>query len=189
MKYSSDTRYGTVAQAFHWLTAIFVLAAFIYGPGSSEARVYAVARDFERQIHETLGLCVLALVVLRLLWRWVDKHPEPALLPKWMDLAAKLVQGLLYVLLFAVPMTAVTGAWLQGHPLTLLAGLQIAPQLALSHDTGTTIATLHTWLGDAILWVAGFHAIAAIYHHLFLKDDVLSSMLPVWVPLYRPKGD
>jgi len=67
--------------------------------------------------------------------------------------------------------------------------LQIAPQLALSHDTGTTIATLHTWLGDAILWVAGFHAIAAIYHHLFLKDDVLSSMLPVWVPLYRPKGD
>ncbi|MEI8031182.1 MAG: cytochrome b/b6 domain-containing protein [Comamonadaceae bacterium] len=65
-------------------------------------------------------------------------------------------------------------------PLTLLAGVQIAPRLGLSHDTGATIATLHTWLGDAILWAAGLHASAAIYHQLVLKDGVLASMLPSW---------
>jgi cytochrome b561 len=52
---------------------------------------------------------------------------------------------------------------------------------------GVEIAALHTWLGDAILWLAGFHALAALYHHIMLKDDVLASMLPRWFPLGRDK--
>jgi cytochrome b561 len=32
-------------------------------------------------------------------------------------------------------------------------------------------------LGDAILWLAGFHAAAAIYHHVVLKDGVLKAMM------------
>lgn len=58
----SITRYGQVAQAFHWATALFVLVTFLYGLGGSEKQVYSVASDFDRQIHETLGLSVFALV-------------------------------------------------------------------------------------------------------------------------------
>jgi bifunctional ADP-heptose synthase (sugar kinase/adenylyltransferase) len=36
----------------------------------------------------------------------------------------------------------------------------------------------HGFLGDAIVWLAGLHAVAAIYHHVILKDGVLASMLP-----------
>jgi cytochrome b561 len=61
--------------------------------------------------------------------------------------------------------------------------VEIPPFLGLSHDTGARIATLHTWLGDAILWLAGIHALAALYHHVVLKDDVLAAMLPRWFPL------
>jgi cytochrome b561 len=93
--------------------------------------VYSPARDFDRQLHETLGMCVFALVLmrLRLRWRMVDTRPDPPQLP------------------------------------------------------GARIATLHTWLGDAILWLAGIHALAALYHHIVLKDGVLASMLPRWLPL------
>jgi cytochrome b561 len=173
-------RYGAVAQAFHWATAVLVVAAFIVGPGGSEQRVYSAANDFDRQLHETLGLCVLGLVVLRVLWRMVDTRPDAPAVSRWMGLAAKAVQFLLYVLLFAVPLTSITGAWLEGHPLTLLGGVEIAPLLAGSHALGARLAALHTWLGDAILWVAGVHALAAIYHHFVLKDGVLVSMLPRW---------
>lgn len=182
---TSSTRYGAVAQAFHWLTAVLVLIAFIYGPGGSEQRVYSAARDFDRQLHETLGLCVLALVVLRLLWRLVDRRPEPIEVSRWMGLAAKAVQAGLYVLLFAVPLTAIAGAWLEGHPLTLLGGLEIAPRLAESHSNGALIAEIHTWLGDAILWLAGLHALAALAHHFLLRDGVLLSMLPGRGPARR----
>jgi cytochrome b561 len=174
----SRTRYGGVAQLFHWATAILVLIAFIYGPGGPEDRVYALARDPERRLHETLGLCVFALVVLRVLWRLVDQRPATPPMARWMHLSSRAVQGLLYVLMFAVPLTAIAGAWLAGHPLTLLGGVDVPPWVSESHDVGVTIAELHGWLGDAILWLAGLHAAAAIYHHAFLRDSVLVSMLP-----------
>ena len=181
-------RYGPVAQAIHWATAILVLVAFIYGPGGSEQRVYSHAADFDRQLHETLGLCVLALVVMRVLWRMVDAPPDPPQVPRWMGLAATAVQGALYLLLFALPLTAIAGAWLEGHPVTLLASVEIPSPLGLSPDVGATIAKIHTWLGDAILWLAGFHALAALFNHLVLKNGVLASMLPRWVPLRQPSG-
>ena len=105
-----------------------------------------------------------------------------------MGVAAKAMQGALYLLLFALPFTAITGAWFEGHPLTLLAGVEIPSLFGISHDTGTTIARIHTWLGDTIIWLAGFHALAALFHHLVLKDGVLASMLPRWVPLRQLKG-
>jgi cytochrome b561 len=55
---------------------------------------------------------------------------------------------------------------------------RIGPWLAEHHSVGSTIASVHTWLGNAILWVAGVHAAAALYHHFVLKDGVLRSMLP-----------
>ena len=188
-KNRSGARYSAVAQALHWATAVLVLAAFIYGPGGSEERVYSPARDFDRQIHETLGLSVLALVAIRVAWRMVDARPNPAEVARWMGVGSKFMRVALYLLLFAVPLTAITGAWLEGHPVTLVAGIEIAPGLVRSHDSGATIASIHTWLGDTILWVAGLHAIAGLYHHFVLKDDVLASMLPSWFPCRKPKED
>jgi len=176
-------RYGPVAQAFHWVTAILVVVAFIYGPGGSEERVYSSARDFDRQLHETLGMCVFALVLMRLLWRMVDTRPDPPQVPRWMGIATKAMHWALYLLLFALPLTAIAGAWLEGHSVTLFGGVEIPPLVGLSHDAGAGIATLHTWLGDTILWLAGIHALAALYHHIVLKDGALASMLPRWFPL------
>jgi cytochrome b561 len=171
-------KYGSVAQALHWATAIAVLAAFILGPGGSEQHIYAVSGNSDRQLHETLGLCVFALSVLRIVWRTFDQHPQPPQLAPLMVIASKAVQVTLYSLLFAVPLTAIFGAWFEGHPLTLIAGLQIHAPFGIARNTGAVISNVHTWLGDAILWLAGLHALAAICHHVFLKDGVLSAMLP-----------
>jgi cytochrome b561 len=180
MQHQTITRYSAPAQVLHWLTAIIVLIAFIYGPGGSEERVYAAARDFERQLHETLGSCVLALVALRILWQAVDTRPPPPRVAPWMDITARVVRAALYVLLFAVPLTAITGAWLEGHALTLLGGVAFPPLFTESHALGATIARVHTWLGDTIVWLAGVHALAGLFHHYVLKDGVLKSMLPRW---------
>ena len=178
MENRSPKRYGVVAQSLHWATAILVLVTFTYGPGGSEHRVYSQVRAFDRQIHETLGLCVLALVTMRVLWRIVDARPESPRVIRWMSAAAKAMQGTLYLLLFALPLTAIAGAWLEGHPLTVLAGVEVPSVLGVSHRAGVSIARIHTWLGDAVLWLAGIHALAALYHHVVLKDGVLISMLP-----------
>jgi cytochrome b561 len=170
--------YGAVAQAFHWLTAILVVAAYFMGPGGSEQRVYSSAVDLTRQTHETLGVTVLALILVRLLWRLIDTAPEDPPMNPWMRYSAKLVHVVLYGLLIATPISALVGAWPEGHPLTLWGFGNIGPLLPPVHDVGLSVAALHTTLGNIILWVAGLHAVAALFHHFLLRDSVLLSMLP-----------
>lgn len=183
----TGTRYGSIAQFFHWCTAILVLVAFLYGPGGPEQRVYSSVHEFDRRLHETLGLCVFMLTVIRLLWRTLDTRPVAPPVARWMSVTATVVQWLLYLLLLALPLTAVTGAWLEGHPLTLVAGVEIPPLIGASHGTGAIFASLHKWLGDTIMWLAGLHALAALLHHIVLKDDVLITMLPRWLPVGRAR--
>jgi len=170
--------YTRTQLAVHWLTAVLVVAAFWLGPGGSEQRVYSSAKDFDRQVHEVLGLSVLALTLVRLaMWR-AASHGLPASAPAWMNVVSRTVQLVLYALLLAVPLTAIAGAWLEGHPLTLGILGNVPPPVAESHALGASIATIHTYLGDTILWVAGLHAVAALFHHFVLRDEVLLAMLP-----------
>lgn len=187
MEKNKNIHYSPIGQTFHWVMAVLILVTFIYGPGESEKHVYSTAHDFDRQLHETLGFIVVILTVLRVIWRAAAATPpDPPSVPHWMAFVSKSVQLAFYLLLFALPMTSVTGAWLEGHPLTFLAGIQIEPLLTKSHDAGATIAEIHTWLGDTIMWLAGLHALAALYHHFVLRDGVLVSMLPR--NLLRQKG-
>lgn len=171
-------RYGSGARAFHWLTAILVLVAYIISAGGPESRVYSPERAQQLLNHETLGLSVFVLTVLRLLWRAADRQPEQQPMAHWMLLASKVVHWILFALLILVPATAVVGAWLEGHPVTVYGLGAIGPWLGLSHDAGAWITELHSWLGDALIWLAGLHAVAALAHHFVLRDRVLVAMLP-----------
>lgn len=178
MKSTTPTQYSAAAIALHWLTAILVLIAFATGPGGPEYRVYDATRDFGRQFHETLGLILVALLLIRVLWRAFDTHPEPPPAAQWMNVVAKTVQVSLYLLLFLVPLTAVAGAWLEARPLTLLGPSTVASPLPELHTLGVIVSEIHSLLGFAVMWVAGAHAAAALFHHYVLQDDVLRSMLP-----------
>lgn len=184
---NQPTKYSVVGRTIHWLTAIGVLTAFILGPGGPERVVYSASHQLGREFHETLGLCVFALVVIRVFWRMGARRPPPPDVPAWMSFAAKAVQVGLYLLMFALPITAISGAWLEGHDLTLVGGINISPWIGSSHQLGKTIVHIHTFLGDAIIWLAGFHASAALFHHTILQDDVLSTMLPAWIAERIPR--
>jgi cytochrome b561 len=173
---STSARYGAVAQAFHWLTAALVVAAYVLSKGDPYS-LYSAAADGTRRLHETLGMLVFIVVVLRLRWRLSDSAPAMEPMPGWMAAAAKLVRFALYALLMAIPLTAVLGTWLEGLPLTF-PGFDIAPQITQARGLGQLIVEIHTTLGNAILWVAGVHTAAALFHHFYLRDGVLKSMAP-----------
>lgn len=173
---STPSRYGAIAQALHWLTAILVLATYMLSK-SDPYSLYSAAADGTRRLHEMLGMLVLIVVLARLLWRLIDDTPAAKPLLGWMTAAAKLVQLALYVLLIAVPTTAVLGTWLEGLPLTF-PGFDFAPQIAQAHGLGQLVIEIHTTLATVLLWLSGLHAAAALFHHLCLRDGVLKSMAP-----------
>jgi cytochrome b561 len=176
--FNTATRYGTVSQAFHWVTAVLVGAAWFLGEGGPESRVYSADRAGGLAWHETLGMLVFAVVLGRVIWRLIDRPPAAPSSAVWMAWSAKAVHWLLYGLLIAIPATAILGAFFEGHPVTFVGIGGIGPLLPLSQDLGRSITDLHTTLGSFIVWVAGLHAAAALYHHFIMKDRALVAMLP-----------
>lgn len=184
MSKTEAIHYDGISKIFHWLTVILILTAFVLGPGDFGRLVQANGDPGARLDivwHETLGISIFALTFLRLLWVALRSGaPDHKLEPK-LHLASRLMHIALWTLLFALPLTALLTLASEGQPLTLLGGLRItelpwiasAPVLSVA-DWGD----IHSFLGDAIIWLAGIHAVAALYHHFVLKDGVFRSMLP-----------
>lgn len=172
------------SQAFHWVTAIVVTIAFILGPGGF-GRLMRQGLDPATRSdivwHETLGMAVLALTVLRRLWLALRPTAPQFPMAGWMHLTAKLVRAAMWVLLLALPITALLALGSEGHPLTLLGGIRVDHLPLIANAKIAQLADwgdVHELLGNAIMWLTGLHAAAAIYHHLVLKDGVLWAMLP-----------
>jgi cytochrome b561 len=171
----TGTRYGSLAQVLHWLTAVLVLAGFLVSSGGPPERVYSAVRASNLLLHESLGFTVFCLVVIRLVWRLFDRIPDAPPMPGWMDIASRATHWALYALLLAVPVTAMLGALFGGHPVTVYGIGAIGP---FSGTWAAPLAEIHGTLGDIMMWLAGLHAAAAIFHYVFLRDRVLSQMVP-----------
>jgi cytochrome b561 len=183
MNQRPKSHYDPVSQVFHWLTAAIVLAAFILGPEHFD-RLIRQGVDPATRIdivwHESLGVLVMALTLLRLVWVSIRSGPPDFQMAHWMRVTGKLVHGVLWALLLALPLSALLALGSEDIPLTLLGGFRVE-LLPWVKSSGIGVVTdwgdVHQFLGDAILWLAGFHAAAAIYHHVVLKDGVLKAMM------------
>lgn len=184
MNLSSPSRYDALSRAFHWLTAIAVTVAFILGPGGFGRQMHEGLDPATRNDivwHESLGVLVFVLTLLRLVWLAFRPAAPQFGGDSAVDKLAKLMHLALWALLLILPMSALLALGSEGHPLTLLGGLRVDQMPWISNSPIAKLADwgeVHGLLGDTLIWLAGLHAVAAIYHHVILKDGVLASMLP-----------
>jgi cytochrome b561 len=71
----------------------------------------------------------------------------------------------------------VFGIWLNGDELNLIDNTTIIAPFASMENAGELLLDLHPVLADSLMWLAGAHAAAALFHHYILKDNVLKSMI------------
>lgn len=171
------TDYDNVAISLHWLTALLVLIQFALA--ETWDWFSRDSREGMQSIHVSLGILLTAAIIFRLIWRWMPGHQRSSLETGWIRLASKSLHYLLYVLLVAQAGLGFAIGWSAGHPIHFF-GIPIpGPIGALSRPIRHEIREIHSTVGWAIVILAFGHALAAIYHHLFLKDRVLKRMLPV----------
>jgi cytochrome b561 len=175
---NSATKYGILPQTIHWLTAVFVIAGWLLG---------TFLDDFPRNmhgvvlvIHMTLGQCVIALLVLRLVWRIVDPPPPPekTRFGRSQEMAATLVHYLLFALLLAVPAAGIVVQLLRGHALPIFGLWDVASPWPADRAAARIALRTHEYLANTLLALAGLHAAAALMHHWILGDRTLVRMLP-----------
>jgi cytochrome b561 len=176
---NSRAAYGAVPQLIHWLTALFVIAGWLLGQFGDDLPKGS-ARAFGLFSHITLGECVFALVLLRMIWRFANPPPPPEATPfgRFLEVGAKVSHFTLYALLFAIPFLGMIVQLKRGHPLPVFGLWEFNSPWPADRDTARSVLTVHYYLADALLILAGVHACAALTHHWVWRDRTLKRMLP-----------
>jgi cytochrome b561 len=169
-------RYGSTAIAFHWIAVVLIIGVGTLGllHDSWPKR----SQTFWINSHALLGLLVWVLVMVRFWWR--RRHAPPPLPADVGELSRRLsgpVHGLLYVLMFIIPILGiVTFIW---HGRVFNFGLfqlnfGVHSNRAIFHPT----EDIHGYLAYILFALAGIHALAALWHHFIRHDGVLRRMWP-----------
>ena len=178
-------RYTTVAIVLHWLIALAILSLLAIGLTMTRMPQGITAYKLF-QLHKSIGITVLALSLLRLLWRLTHRPPPlPAGTKPLEALAAHGTHWAFYVLMIGMPLTG--WALVSSSPMnlpTVLFGLVTLPDLPRLGDlpdkkaVSDSFAAVHStgaWIMIALLVL---HVGAALMHHVIRRDEVLHHMLP-----------
>lgn len=175
---NTTRRWGAIAQLFHWLIVIFIIAQFTLATLFDDLPAGAKKLTLLSR-HKSIGITILLLALLRLLWRQANPTPElPGTLKPYERSLAKVTHVLLYVLLFAVPLTGWTMSSARGFPVSWFGLWQLPDLVPKNKALYAALVTTHGVLAWSLGVVAIVHLLAALKHHFMLKDDVLRRMLP-----------
>jgi cytochrome b561 len=169
--------WGAAARGLHWLIAALILAQFVIGNIADEMKLTPAKLDLFVW-HKSIGITVLLLAVLRLAWRMGNPPPlPPPGMPGWERRLAGFAHWVIYVLIFAVPLS---GWWVSDAsrvPFKAFFVLPMPDLIATDRALQETAAEVHEALITVLLIVVIVHVAAALRHHFLLRDDVLRRML------------
>ena len=195
----TQNQYTKTAIVLHWLIGIGILAMFGLGwfmadipkdqPKAMSFDLFDLGiytwnmatevtpRTFYFNLHKSVGITLLALIVLRLFWRIT--HRPPALLDTLTATEKKIATGghhLLYLLMFALPITGLVMAinskfeyGVKWFGMSLMNGLD-------NKAIRESFVDVHEVVGIIMLVVIGIHVLGALKHKFIDKDGTMSRM-------------
>jgi len=179
---SPNNHYSPVAKLLHWLVAGMIVLQFVL------AKMADIASDEGSAVrelallanHKSVGITILALAVVRLVWRQKNQPPAlPGTMPQWQVTASHLSHWSLYALLFAMPITGWLMSSASAYSVSWFNLFQLPDLVAPSPEAKEVFEETHETLGKLLILVATLHIGAAIKHALIDKDGVLQRMVSI----------
>lgn len=172
-------KYTKTAIALHWLIALLIIAAFALGVTMVDIPGLTPTKLKYFSWHKWLGVTVLALAAVRLLWRLTHAAPLlPMSMPAWQVKISGMLHGLLYLLMFAVPVSGYFYSLAAGVPVTYLGVLPLPVLIEPNPELKDALKAVHYWLNMSMLAAVAVHVAAALKHQFIDRDGVLKRMLP-----------
>ncbi|MDO7841701.1 cytochrome b [Sphingomonas immobilis] len=181
-------RYTKTAMALHWLIALLIVVnvglAWAW-PNVADESVRPLIDN-----HKSIGILVLGLAIMRLLWRLTHRPPAlPTGYAKWEVTASHVTHWLLYLIMFAMPLTGwiMDSAWKDAatHPMywfhlfewPRIGGFQSLEPATRDylHDL---FGALHGWFAYALYALFALHVGGALKHQFLDREPELQRMLP-----------
>ncbi len=194
-----NKRYTLTAITLHWLIALGILGMFAFGwymtglpkeaPEQLSYDLFDLGiytwdltkesspRAFYFNLHKSIGITLLGLIVIRILWR--IKHKPPALLTSYKAWERKLstsAHHLLYLLMVLVPISglimSVAGKYgVKWFGVDFIAGIENKPIREFFQET-------HEIAGLIFLAIIIVHIMGALKHKIIDKDETMQRMVP-----------
>lgn len=172
------TKYDAVAMTLHWVVAGLMIYMLFFG----EDLIRHQSSPASPSLHASLGISILALTVVRLLWRIANPPPPlPAGMTALETWLSKAMHHAFYFLLILLPLTgwlAVPGEVGRHSYLADLTyfnwfSLPMAPSL------GLPVGGLHALLSKVGIGLLALHVLAALKHQFINRDGLIGRMLPI----------
>jgi cytochrome b561 len=177
-------RYSRGAVWLHWTIAALIVVNLLLG---------FFHMDFDKPLrstlmglHKSIGFLVIALTLVRIFWRFRHRPPafDPAL-KRWESGLARIVHGLFYLLLLAIPLSGwlMVSSGRKVNPsrffgLFDIGPLPVAPGPGLHEFSEQS----HELLGYAMLVLLVLHVGGAVKHHLDGHGHLIGRMAPWLAP-------
>ena len=171
-------KFGPVAIALHWVVAVLVV--FAVASGLVTANVdEAAATQQSLSVHQSLGITVFVLIVIRATWRLTHRPPPlPESTPPMQRLAAGVTHTTLYLILIALPVAGYLSLAARGRTVTLFGLVDLPMWLPLNFQLASQSLGVHGVAGYLLYGLFAVHVGAALYHRLVLNDGILERMWP-----------
>ncbi len=172
---NSTEGWGTLSKTLHWLVAALIVVQVPLGAIADDMKLSPLKLDLFVW-HKSVGMLVLALVLVRLGWRLGQPVPRPADVSPLLRRLATLTHVLLYVLLLVIPLSGWVVNSAAGIPVKLF---WLVPLPALtSPDDGLkeSAAEVHEIAIGLLLAVLTLHVAAALWHQFVRRDGILRRM-------------
>lgn len=170
--------YSSLAIVLHWVLAAALAGCFSLGLYMTDLP-FSLQRLRLYSWHKWAGSTILALTLLRLLWRMARRPPEDVPMPPWQRRASKAAHCLLYLLSFAVPLAGWAYSSSAGFPIVVFGMLPLPDFVPVDKALAATLKPWHQALAWTLAAFVLAHAVAALKHHFIDRDGLLSRM---WFP-------
>ena len=168
---------------FHWLLALAIVGTFSLGLYMHDLP-FSVQRVKLFNWHKWAGVTILALSLLRLLWR-IGHRPPPlsqrvlAAMPPWQHRAANFSHATMYLLFFAVPLLGWAYSSAAGLQVVWFGVLPLPDFVAVDHEFAKQVLKpLHRNFAYILAGVVVVHVAAAIKHQFVDRDGLMARMWP-----------
>ena len=171
----TDSGYGWISIALHWLAAAIVLAMWTIGimsQAAAEADAPALVH-----LHTTIGVTAYVLLWGRIVWRFAVGHPRPH--PGQAALLFPLARGFHFLLLVAIGVMLVSGplmVWSAGEAIEVFA-VAIPSPVAELPGVHEVLRKLHALTASLILLGVVLHVLAVLKHVIINRDGTFDKIM------------
>jgi cytochrome b561 len=172
----ANARYTRTAIALHWLIAILVIAQFAWGWWMQEIPKQPIGPRVDAfNLHKSVGMTILALMVARILWRIGHRPPRLPPMPSWQAQAARGAHIVLYAMLVIHPLSGYLGSEFSGFPVKYF-GMTLPSWAGKSVALKEFLSSMHLATSWVTATFVGLHVCGALKHALVDRDGLLARM-------------